>query len=241
MTRTKKCKKCQRRKRISDFYPQVSNKDGLRTCCKSCELARYVPVASGFITCKACGIAKLFSEFTPHRTQAPHGRSILCKICRNDRTLDRRRLRLSLRPVNSRLVREGLAYITRPCQLCQIDFQPIRHSNRFCNGCSNYWRRIGSSLTSGRGRFEPRAKVNRKIIDIVARAHFHAINCAYCGREFSEALQKSIDHRIPLHAGGTNDPSNIEICCIECNRSKAWLSLADWQILCSRVTRHTSL
>jgi 5-methylcytosine-specific restriction endonuclease McrA len=58
-----------------------------------------------------------------------------------------------------------------------------------------------------RSRYIPKAVRNR----ILA-----AGECRYCGA--TEALE--VDHIHPFSAGGTHDPSNLQCCCLPCNRKK---------------------
>ena len=43
--------------------------------------------------------------------------------------------------------------------------------------------------------------------------------CAYCGIEL-EYKKATIDHKVPLAVGGTNDRENLIICCFSCNHYK---------------------
>lgn len=75
---------------------------------------------------------------------------------------------------------------------------------------------------------QPPKTVRRKIM----RVYDHT--CAMCGIRGYEVPHKngfgnytvephnylSVDHIVPLSAGGTNDPSNLQILCIRCNSTK---------------------
>jgi 5-methylcytosine-specific restriction endonuclease McrA len=43
--------------------------------------------------------------------------------------------------------------------------------------------------------------------------------CAYCGIGLSK-MEGSYDHAVPWNRGGSNDPSNIVRCCLDCQRRK---------------------
>ncbi|MGD9857746.1 MAG: HNH endonuclease [Planctomycetaceae bacterium] len=45
--------------------------------------------------------------------------------------------------------------------------------------------------------------------------------CFYCGRIFGEGDWHTLDHLIPLAAGGTDDPDNLLLACWRCNKRKA--------------------
>lgn len=42
--------------------------------------------------------------------------------------------------------------------------------------------------------------------------------CHYCGAYFGDAW--TFDHASPINKGGTNDPSNLVVCCLSCNSRK---------------------
>ncbi len=45
-------------------------------------------------------------------------------------------------------------------------------------------------------------------------------HCAYCGRELDEQWA-TLDHILPVSAGGTDDVGNLLLCCFRCNQRKA--------------------
>ena len=50
--------------------------------------------------------------------------------------------------------------------------------------------------------------------------------CAYCRDVFSEALKPTVDHIVPLAAGGMHWPSNLCLACQTCNSKKGAMSQA---------------
>lgn len=44
--------------------------------------------------------------------------------------------------------------------------------------------------------------------------------CFYCGVRIARK-KVTADHYFPVAAGGTDEPSNIRVCCERCNRAKA--------------------
>jgi 5-methylcytosine-specific restriction endonuclease McrA len=44
--------------------------------------------------------------------------------------------------------------------------------------------------------------------------------CRICGRKAPD-VSLEVDHIIPVDKGGTNDPSNLETLCFDCNRGKS--------------------
>lgn len=47
-----------------------------------------------------------------------------------------------------------------------------------------------------------------------------AVECTYCKQEFTEHVTKTIDHVIPLAAGGEHSMCNLVVCCSLCNSRK---------------------
>jgi hypothetical protein len=63
-----------------------------------------------------------------------------------------------------------------------------------------------------------RVNISKKLrFEIFKRDQF---SCRYCGRTVSSEIVLEIDHVIPVHAGGTNEPLNLVTACFECNRGK---------------------
>lgn len=53
-------------------------------------------------------------------------------------------------------------------------------------------------------------------VDILNRDKY---KCVFCGRS-SKQIQLEVDHIIPFSKGGSNDLSNLQTLCIDCNRGK---------------------
>jgi 5-methylcytosine-specific restriction endonuclease McrA len=48
--------------------------------------------------------------------------------------------------------------------------------------------------------------------------------CQNCGRDVSDGVKLVVDHMLPVDWGGTNDISNLQTLCEECNQGKqAWI------------------
>lgn len=234
MADTKTCRKCGQTKALDDFHKQPSNRDGRNTLCKPCLLRRNEPIQSGSIVCKTCGVEKSFREFTVQRTSR-HGRSARCKECVNTWYVQRRHAAGPVLAPSSGRRAIGVTYVKRPCVVCGAEFEPKKRRQTWCTGCGNVWRDIHSHMSTTRGR-HGRQRVSAKTARDVALRYIRADSCVYCGREFCEALPKSIDHVHPFcRGGGMDDAGNIEICCMQCNRSKASMNLEEWFLLCSLV------
>jgi hypothetical protein len=239
--RTKRCKGCGRRKLRSAFYAAASNADGLQTLCKRCYLTQHEPVKDGTRTCVSCGEEKHVSHFVVQRTNKG-GRSTRCKPCNATRQAVQRRKRLGRLPFvpipGAARRRDDLGpYARSVCLICSEPYEPVRAKQQFCGSCAQLYRRIRSYLSNGRGK--RRLTVSEATARDVARRYRAATNCVYCGRAFCADRLRVIDHRTPLCCGGTHDePANLEICCADCNRCKAWLPVSEWLSLCRAVVIH---
>jgi 5-methylcytosine-specific restriction endonuclease McrA len=240
----KRCKTCGEAKPLTEFYKQAQNRDGHKTSCKQCTLNQHQPVDHGTKTCRSCLTEKPVQEFTTQRTNRG-GRCERCKQCCNARNAVRRVRERGGAPSfmpPSHLRSDDATYKKATCVICDEPFSPLRQKQINCGPCSKVARRIqhliGNSRRGGRRRFNvPYANARR-----VARAYVQATACCYCARPFTDDNQKTMDHVEPVHAGGAvHDPNNIAIACEQCNRSKAWLPLADWLSLCVRVATRVSL
>lgn len=66
-------------------------------------------------------------------------------------------------------------------------------------------------------RKSQRISFNRLKQDVWRRDNYH---CVYCEREMGDVTM-TIDHFIPVSAGGRTEYSNLVSCCLHCNRDKA--------------------
>jgi 5-methylcytosine-specific restriction endonuclease McrA len=53
----------------------------------------------------------------------------------------------------------------------------------------------------------------------VAVLHRDGYKCVFCGRS-AKQVQLEVDHIIAFSTGGSNDPSNLQTLCFDCNRGK---------------------
>lgn len=51
--------------------------------------------------------------------------------------------------------------------------------------------------------------------------------CGYCGEDLDDGSE--IDHITPVSRGGSNDPSNLTLCCLSCNRTKGDKTLSEYR------------
>jgi 5-methylcytosine-specific restriction enzyme A len=53
----------------------------------------------------------------------------------------------------------------------------------------------------------------------VAVLHRDGYRCVFCGRN-AKQVQLEVDHKVPFSKGGSNDLSNLQTLCFDCNRGK---------------------
>ncbi|KAB8334760.1 HNH endonuclease [Scytonema tolypothrichoides VB-61278] len=53
----------------------------------------------------------------------------------------------------------------------------------------------------------------------VSVLHRDGYKCVFCGRT-SQQMQLEVDHIVPFSKGGSNDLSNLQTLCTDCNRGK---------------------
>ena len=64
---------------------------------------------------------------------------------------------------------------------------------------------------------------HKKSMAVLLRDEFA---CRYCGEV---TLTPTVDHQVPMCAGGTDDMSNLVCACHPCNASKGSKSIAQWR------------
>lgn len=64
----------------------------------------------------------------------------------------------------------------------------------------------------------------RKLVferDLTCRSCGRSLACSSCGGPLP-GVGRTVDHIIPVALGGTNDPDNLQLLCLECNDRKTW-------------------
>lgn len=74
---------------------------------------------------------------------------------------------------------------------------------------------------------------SRKRRASAAPGEWRGCPCHYCGKTMTPQ-NHSIDHVIPTAKGGTDTPSNLVHCCIQCNTSKGSLDIEEFRTLRER-------
>lgn len=63
--------------------------------------------------------------------------------------------------------------------------------------------------------------------EVIVALFAAAKDCRYCG-ELMRSVDKSLDHKIPLSAGGAHSITNVVVCCKTCNTLKADRTIDEW-------------
>lgn len=61
--------------------------------------------------------------------------------------------------------------------------------------------------------------------------------CAICGKPV-QFKHMTVDHKVPLSKGGTNELSNLQLSCLECNRMKSDFLTEEFMERISKIRRH---
>lgn len=135
----------------------------------------------------------------------------------------------------------------RACKICGQEF---RVQNRYRYLCSDKCKELQNKLNSKTALVKPENREKRRkhaaefyhteigyIKNLQRRIKSEAKSdidfndlynlyknnhtCYYCGKELQDfTKQKTIDHKIPISRGGTNDINNLVVCCHSCNSGK---------------------
>lgn len=197
-----RCSRCQIDKPLDDFY---ANNAWCRECYRSWHRERYTPKGGATDAprpCRHCGLL-----YQPKSRRASVYCSRTCKgKARNAR-------------IAAETVAAKAAHPPRPCVHCGALIGPERRRDaKFCSAlCNDRAHRLqrklrargGSQNTLGMVRFE------------VARRD--GFRCGLCGYELDLAVEwpdqrfASLDHVVPVSAGGSSERSNLRLACLTCN------------------------
>jgi hypothetical protein len=116
--------------------------------------------------------------------------------------------------------------------------------NHFRSRCTaEAYRTFRNKVKGFKGRFKrgTYARVNNISVpytckDVIKKIGDHPI-CYLTGRKIDLNLPSEyhLDHIIPTHKGGTNDLSNMGICCAEANQAKGALNLDEFYDICQEI------
>jgi hypothetical protein len=64
--------------------------------------------------------------------------------------------------------------------------------------------------------------------EAVKRLFAVATNCFYCNKPFGSAVEKSLDHKMPVSKGGAHSIYNVVISCLPCNIDKSTMTAEEY-------------
>jgi len=248
----KTCRKCLLEKQETEFYSVYKfNANRTETICKKCKNStapkkkKFNVKNRGKKKCVSCKQLKYRSEFSINRA-ITDGRDRLCKPCRMaeekiKRRKGRQELYISPRYGFDSEIAE--LYIVKECEVCDQNFYPIRPSHKRCSICTDLVRSIQGGLCNKRYVNKAFRYMRCSVVNaiVITKRFLASTKCCYCNRAYTVDRHKSLDHIIPICRGGSNDPSNINVCCFRCNLSKRDLTLDEWIEQCRCVAKNLFL
>lgn len=206
----KTCTKCGETRPTTEFYKQAKSSDGLNPWCKECyrqwHINRYTPKLDAPVdpVCGQCG-----EEYQPKQRRPSEFCSRWCK----DRAIKDRLIqdRMHARPAD------------RSCLHCgQLLPQSMRIDAKFCSEqCNSAAHAVTRKMAKRAGSAKPDELMSRAYI-----AQRDGWRCGICGgrvsmtRKHPDPLCASIDHIVPVAAGGNNDLANLQLAHLRCNLAK---------------------
>jgi hypothetical protein len=181
--------------------------------------------------CKECG-----------KDRDPKYEWSLCDACRKKKATNKARkdkgrpLYIAPRKPGEYIPDPNIVYQdSRPCVICDQPFVPMMEKNIRCTTCKPIAGLVYSKVTCAH-RSHKRTPLTKENLNAITRRYVRATECIYCGIQFSAENGKSLDHIIPVWLGGNNENSNINVCCLTCNKMKGGLILDDWLTRCAQVS-----
>lgn len=201
------CGKCGQPRSDSDFYVRTNGK--ANPWCKSCYRSWYVARAGGTVErrCDNCGAAM---QVTARRAAEPN---VFCS--RECKQAERK-----AKAKASRIASKE----PRPCLHCGAVIGAERRTDaRYCSKeCNSAAHAVTRKMSKRADRKRPEVLVSRNYL-----GDRDGWRCKLCGKKVDRALKHpdplspSIDHVVPLSAGGDNELSNLQLAHLRCNLSKS--------------------
>lgn len=225
----KKCSRCQRELPATPDYfnRHKKNKDGLNGICRDCRMAQRrtgkptgrPPIDTTDMTEKACtkcgNIYPLTSEYWNRDKRGLASFMSICKECR-------------------RLVKKAWAEANPDKYKAMKRSHHIRHREKDLKRSSDWQRAHLVEIRPSRTASANKRRAQKALTggshtpeQIQALLIAQDFKCAYCGKDISKRFER--DHVLPLSRGGSDDISNIAMCCKSCNSSKNNKTLHEWQ------------
>jgi 5-methylcytosine-specific restriction endonuclease McrA len=235
------CIQCGIDKPLSEFHPRPDSRDGYRGQCKQCHSAAQAARKAARICgdrpyiersskhCPQCGIDKPIAEYRADRSSAD-GRSGYCSACRRSASEEYRvqhhdRVLASSRKQRQMHMDRKVAYnrlwVARNRDRYEAYHAQYRKANRMRFRMSGRrWRkRHPDAVVRAAHRRRALQRQNGgdyTVAEWQALCAYYDWRCLCCG----EQKTLTVDHVVPVAHGGSNDISNLQPLCGECNSRK---------------------
>jgi len=175
--------------------------------------------------CTKCRSSKPFSEFR-RCSRAPDGFEWWCKGCRG--AYDR-----AWKAANPSKAKEYsrafyVANLAKPrrdavCEECGVDFSTARRDQRFCSDRCGH--RHHRRLTDHVRRAKKVGASTASSVSLEVIRERDGNRCGICGRRVGRKSHPhpespSLDHIVPLGAGGAHEAANLQLAHLSCNLRK---------------------
>lgn len=211
---TKRCRKCKETKPLEAFHRDRTKADGRHSHCKECRQKRYRGNK------KHIENARRWNEENPERAKE-HRLRYYRK--HKEEILAKRQRWLEENPETAhKYARKRREYCRRWREENRETHNEINRKWREKNpGYQNRWRRENPQKRAAikNRRRAAKAGVNGSYTaeEFEALCEQYDNRCLRCGQD---DIELTADHVIPLSEGGSNDISNIQPLCLDCNMSK---------------------
>lgn len=212
VTPTYRCSKCDSEKPLDDFPPSKATHKGQWRWCRRClrvdqRRIQGLKAVDRVVACRRCSV-----EF-----QVSDSRALFCsRKCKDQSYKEAAKAeRESRKPV-------------RACVWCGTAMpKTMRADAKFCSSaCNEVAHRRTRNYRRRQGADAPRRPHEEPLVRFIDIAERDKWLCRLCGgrvgrrRSHPDPLCASLDHIVPLSAGGDNEPTNLQLAHLRCNLSK---------------------
>ena len=169
--------------------------------CRICGKQFYAGAANGTLCSKECKRARKHETDLEYR-KSELGQATRRKNRKNPGTIATRKRYEQTQAFKESKHRRNKIYMQRPEAQ---DLEKVRKLNYYY---SHYSKKFNL--------YNPNA-YRITLADI--KKLYAAEKCYYCDKELAEG-EKTVDHKLPVSRGGTNELQNLAICCQQCNSQK---------------------
>lgn len=165
----------------------------------------------------------------------------LCGTCYKNKNIKRCYICGETKPINKKTENGdicGACYMkeyNRPKKLCDECgknkiIEKIINNKKYCSTCNRKRPEEKARCFNNRTNYRSLININGEISGKEWFSIMKSTNwkCFYCGKSISSKNNRTIDHIIPITAGGKHCISNLVPCCRSCNASKGNRNVFKW-------------